>query len=86
MYTFDNANGLFEDIIYTKKLIKIDVIFNDGLIINDILYEMKENNLFTNTNISQIFLFSSTDLLVVNVSNDDILMILDNWKHYVQTY
>ena len=79
LYTFLNRNNIFEDLIYTKELLKMDVTFSDNLIIRDILYEMKYNNLWPFVNISDIFNFSSTDPEVVSVSKDGYVQILDNW-------
>eukprot|EP01084_Bolivina_argentea_P217155 368765_1 len=83
IYTFSDRNNTFNNIINSQELLKIDVFFSDGLIINDILYEIIFNNLFDNISpidsITSIFNFSSTDPNVLNVDEYGYVEILANW-------
>eukprot|EP01083_Nonionella_stella_P140608 431491_1 len=79
LYTFIDRDHVFEDLINTRELLKLDATFSDGVIIPDILRKMVDDDLWPTTAISEVFTFTSTDPEVVSVDEDGFVEILDNW-------
>eukprot|EP01083_Nonionella_stella_P140607 431489_1 len=79
LYTFIDRDHVFEDLINTRELLKLDATFRDGVIIHDILRKMVDGDIWPTTAISDVFTFTSTDPEVVSVDEDGFVEILDNW-------
>eukprot|EP01083_Nonionella_stella_P125965 381052_1 len=79
LYTFMDRNRVFENLINTRELLKLDATFSDGVIISDILRRMVNGSLWPTTAVSDVFTFTSTDPDVISVDENGFVEILDNW-------